>query len=63
MLTIFFICGVSVNLVEILGNTFGVFIVAEFSSMASKIIYVSLEINTDELTSRDDFLQFKVEKE
>ena len=40
----------STTVVELLGNTFGVFIVAELASISCSYIYASVEVNINEVS-------------
>ena len=56
------ICALSVDLIEILGNAFGILVLAEFSTLSCNTVYVSVEIHDLALSKRDDFLAFTIDK-
>ena len=56
------ICALSTNLTEILGNAFGVLVLAEFSTFSCNMVYVSIENQDLALSKREDFMAFHVDK-
>ena len=56
------ICALSTNLIEILGNAFGILVLAEFSTFSCNMVYVSIENHDLALSKRDDFMAFNVDR-
>lgn len=57
------ICALSINLIEILGNAFGILVLAEFSTFSCNMVYVSIENQDLALTKREDFMAFNVNRD
>ena len=56
------ICAISTNLIEILGNAFGILVLAEFSTFSCNMVYVSVENYNLALSKREDFMAFNVDE-
>ena len=54
------ICAQSASFVEALGNAFGIFILAEFSALSCNYVSRNVEVNRNDLATREDFMHFKI---
>ena len=57
------ICAISVNFIEILGNAFGILVLAEFSTFSCNMFYASIENYDLALSKREDFMAFNVDEQ